>query len=269
MLQAHRRASSLNGPIGPHRRWAWARSELSRRQEGPHGARRHGQRRGADRDHRRLPRAAALPRRVDRPGRAHPGAGVGAHGARSAATYNNRVSAMFADLPVGIEDPVERLASIHAQMDGLKESQAGRGRRGADVALRLRAGDAARAGPAGRDAGMPQRNVNTVTTNVPGPQHAALRGGPADARVLPVRAARRPRARRRRDLLLRRRAELRRHRRLRHGAGHRRALRGHRALDGRAGRGRRSAGAGRSKAARRAATDTRGANAARRGAEGG
>ena len=51
-------------------------------------------------------------------------------------TYNNRVSAMFAELPVGIADPVERLAAIRAQMDGLKESQAGGGRRGAHVARR-------------------------------------------------------------------------------------------------------------------------------------
>ena len=37
-------------------------------------------------------------------------------------TYNNRVSAMFADLPVGIEDPADRLGSITAQMADLKES---------------------------------------------------------------------------------------------------------------------------------------------------
>ena len=36
--------------------------------------------------------------------------------------YNNRVSAMFAELPVGIADPIERLAAIHQQMQNLKES---------------------------------------------------------------------------------------------------------------------------------------------------
>jgi diacylglycerol O-acyltransferase len=36
--------------------------------------------------------------------------------------YNNRVSAMFANLPVGITDPVERLASVRVQMDALKQS---------------------------------------------------------------------------------------------------------------------------------------------------
>ena len=36
-------------------------------------------------------------------------------------TYSNRVSAMFAGLRVGIEDPVERLSSIREQMEGLKQ----------------------------------------------------------------------------------------------------------------------------------------------------
>ena len=84
-------------------------------------------------------------------------------------TYNNRVSAMIAELPVGIDDPSERLAAIRSQMDGLKESkQAVAGEvltsltgfapslllaLGTRVAMRI-----------------PQRNINTVTTNVPGPQ---------------------------------------------------------------------------------------------------
>ena len=36
--------------------------------------------------------------------------------------YNNRVSAVFARLPVGIEDPAERLALIRAEMDEIKSS---------------------------------------------------------------------------------------------------------------------------------------------------
>ena len=43
--------SSLNGPIGPHRRWSWAEARARRRQGGARGARRHGQRRRADGDH--------------------------------------------------------------------------------------------------------------------------------------------------------------------------------------------------------------------------
>lgn len=37
-------------------------------------------------------------------------------------SYNNRVSAMFAELPVGIEDPVERLRAVSSQMEHLKGS---------------------------------------------------------------------------------------------------------------------------------------------------
>jgi hypothetical protein len=85
-------------------------------------------------------------------------------------TYNNKVSAMFADLPVGIADTVARLAAVRAQMDGLKERrQAVAGSTltslsGFAPAMLLALG--------GRVATRtPQRAVNTVTTNVPGPQH--------------------------------------------------------------------------------------------------
>ena len=84
-------------------------------------------------------------------------------------TYNNRVSAMFAELPVGIADPAERLALVRAQMDGLKQSkQAVAGDvltslSGFAPALLLALGArlAARA---------PTLGVETGVTNVPGPQ---------------------------------------------------------------------------------------------------
>ena len=89
-------------------------------------------------------------------------------------TWNNQVSLILADLPIGVADPVERLATMHTQMAGLKESH------------QVTAGEAIVAGaqlvpPAilalttrGVMAMMrrsPQRFLNTVTTNVPGPQH--------------------------------------------------------------------------------------------------
>ena len=59
--------SSLNGPIGPHRRYAWATTIRRRHQGGAQGARRHLQRRGAGRHHQRVPGAAAVAGRdVDR-----------------------------------------------------------------------------------------------------------------------------------------------------------------------------------------------------------
>jgi WS/DGAT/MGAT family acyltransferase len=88
-------------------------------------------------------------------------------------TYNNQVSAMIAELPVGIADPLERLAAIHDQMAGLKESHQA-------VAGTALFGMAEFAPPMLFSMGLrsavnlmryrPQRSVNTVTTNVPGPQ---------------------------------------------------------------------------------------------------
>jgi diacylglycerol O-acyltransferase / wax synthase len=86
------------------------------------------------------------------------------------------VSAMFAELPVGIEDPVERLAVIRAQMEDLKESkQAVAGETltslsGFAPPMLLALGERV----ATR---VPQRNVNTVTTNVPGPQFPLYAAG--------------------------------------------------------------------------------------------
>jgi diacylglycerol O-acyltransferase / wax synthase len=83
--------------------------------------------------------------------------------------YNNRVSAMFAELPIGIVDPVARLDAVRAQMDGLKQSkQAVAG----DVLTSL----SGFAPPmllalGGRIAARsPSLGVQTGVTNVPGPQ---------------------------------------------------------------------------------------------------
>ena len=91
-------------------------------------------------------------------------------------TYNNRVSAMFAELPIEIDDPVERLLSVAEQMADLKESsQAVAGEvltslSGFAPPLLLMLG----ARVAGR---LPQRSVNTGTTNVPGPQFPLYASG--------------------------------------------------------------------------------------------
>jgi WS/DGAT/MGAT family acyltransferase len=160
--------SSLNGPLGPHRRWGWARGRLSDVQQVrkalggtvndvvlaaiTHGFRELLESRGESVD--RVLRTL-VPVSVRRPG--------------ERGTYNNRVSAMFAELPVGIEDPVQRLASIKAQMADLKESkQAVAGEVLTSLSgfappmlLALGARLASR---------LPQQSLNTGTTNVPGPQ---------------------------------------------------------------------------------------------------
>ncbi len=160
--------SSLNGPLGPHRRWSWARGRLAdaqqvRRAFGgtindvvlaaiTNGFRELLSSRGESVD--RVLRTL-VPVSVRRPG--------------ERGTYNNRVSAMFAELPVGIDDPLERLASISAQMADLKDSkQAVAGEVLTSLSgfappmlLALGARLASR---------LPQQTLNTGTTNVPGPQ---------------------------------------------------------------------------------------------------
>jgi diacylglycerol O-acyltransferase / wax synthase len=161
--------SSLTGPIGPHRTWSCARVRLSdvkslRAALGgtvndvvlalvSGGLRDLLEARGervADRTIRAL-----VPVSIRRPG--------------ERGVYNNRVSAMFAELPVGVGDPAARLDAVRAQMDGLKQSkQAVAG----DVLtslsgfappmlLALGARLAARA---------PSLGLQTGVTNVPGPQ---------------------------------------------------------------------------------------------------
>jgi hypothetical protein len=83
---------------------------------------------------------------------------------------------MFAQLPVELEDPVERLKSVRAQMEDLKRSkQAVAGDTltslsGFAPALLLALGTRL----AFR---IPQRSLNTVTTNVPGPQQPLFLAG--------------------------------------------------------------------------------------------
>jgi len=168
--------STLNGPIGPHRRWDWARSQLSdikqvRAKHGgtvndvvlsiiTNGFRQLLLERGESVDGRVV--RTLVPVSVRTPG--------------ERGTYNNRVSAMFADLPVGIDDPVERLRAIEAQMRHLKDSKmAVAGETLVSLSgfappllLALGARVAARAS---------QRNINTVTTNVPGPQFPLYAAG--------------------------------------------------------------------------------------------
>ncbi len=161
--------SSLNGPLGPHRRWSWARAKLSEIKEVrtafggtvndvvlacvTGGFRRLLESRGEPVEH---PVRTLVP--------------VSVRSASEHGEYNNRVSAMFAELPVGIDDPVGQLQSISAQMADLKHSHEA-------VAGEVLTSLSGFAAPMLLALGerlatrLPQRNVNTVTTNVPGPQH--------------------------------------------------------------------------------------------------
>ena len=167
---------SLNGPIGPHRRWAWARGRLAdvkaiRTEYGgtvndvvlaviTRGFRDLLVGRGEPVEDRVV--RTMVPVSVRMPAE---------HG-----TYNNKVSAMFADLPVRIADPVERLATVRVQMQDLKESH--QAVAGSTLTSLGGFAPAMLLALAGRVATRtPQHSVNTVTTNVPGPQHAIYLAG--------------------------------------------------------------------------------------------
>ena len=100
-------------------------------------------------------------------------------------TFENKVSAMFAELPVDIEDPIQRLHVITEQMEDLKDSK----QAVAGEALTSMSGFAP---PMLLALGMrlatraAQRNVNTVTTNVPGPQFPLYAAGRRMVRPSPT-----------------------------------------------------------------------------------
>jgi WS/DGAT/MGAT family acyltransferase len=83
--------------------------------------------------------------------------------------YENQVSAVLAYLPVHIADPVERLAAVRAELSGLKASKE---RKVGEALITL--GSYAAFPVISRGVrlafSLPQREIVTVTTNVPGPQ---------------------------------------------------------------------------------------------------
>ncbi|HVP02195.1 MAG TPA: wax ester/triacylglycerol synthase family O-acyltransferase [Solirubrobacteraceae bacterium] len=165
----------LNGPLGPHRRWHWARGHLDEVREiraTLGGTVNDVVLAAITNGFRELLLDAGEP--VDRVVRTLVPVSVRADG--ESGVYDNQVSAMFADLPVGIADAPERLAAITAQLRHLKDTHqavAGRALTGLggfapEMLLALGARIATR---------TPQRSVNTVTTNVPGPQHTLYLAG--------------------------------------------------------------------------------------------
>lgn len=163
---------SIEGTIGPHRRWAWARTSLS---DVKAIRARHG---GTVNDVVLAAITRGLRDLLISRGDAVDGVVVRTLvpvSVRTAGdhTYNNQVSAMIAELPVGVAAPLERLQAVREQMADLKEShQAVAGGVLVDLAgfappMLLSMGLRTAATVMRR---MPQRSVNTVTTNVPGPQ---------------------------------------------------------------------------------------------------
>lgn len=161
--------SSLNGPIGPHRRWTWAETTIPevKKVRAAHG--------GTVNDVvlsiiTRGFRDLLLARGEEVEGRVvRTLVPVSVRKEDERGAYNNRVSAMFAELPVGLADPIERLEAIRSQMDDLKESKQAVAAEtltslsGFAPAMLLALG-------ARVFSRLEQHAVQTVTTNVPGPQ---------------------------------------------------------------------------------------------------
>jgi diacylglycerol O-acyltransferase len=162
-------SSSLTGPVGPHRFWSTAEVRLSdvKAVRAALG--------GTVNDVVLTIVAGGLRELLE--ARGEPVAGrsiralvpVSVRQAGERGVYNNRVSAMFAELPIGLLDPAIRLEAVRRQMDGLKRSkQAVAG----DVLTSLSgfAPPMLLALGARLGARSPSLGVQTGVTNVPGPQ---------------------------------------------------------------------------------------------------
>jgi WS/DGAT/MGAT family acyltransferase len=176
--------SSLSGPIGRQRRYTWARASLddvkaikaklggtvndvvltaisggfrdlllARGEEpGPHMVR------------------SLVPVSVRAPGQE--------------SVYGNQVSALLADLPVHVADPVERLAVVRAELRELKESSEAIA--GEALTSLGRYTPFPLASRAVRLAfGLPQHDIVTVTTNVPGPRQPLYAMGRRALEIIP------------------------------------------------------------------------------------
>jgi diacylglycerol O-acyltransferase / wax synthase len=179
-LARPRATSTLVGDIGPHRRYAWAATTLDdirtiRKVLGgsvndvvltavTRGYRELLLAHGEDVDGRTV--RTLVPVSVRKPD--------------ERGTYNNRVSAVFAELPVGLADPMDRMAEIRAQMDRLKVSgqavaaETLTSLSGFAPPLLLSIGTRAAFTAARRSKRTP---IETVTTNVPGPQQSLYAAG--------------------------------------------------------------------------------------------
>ena len=99
-------------------------------------------------------------------------------------TLANKVSAVLTQLPVETKDPVERLRAISLQMTSAKEGREAETAQGLMSLTRLVPPTLATLGSHVM-AKAPQRNVNTVTTNIPGPQFPLYAAGRRMLRAYP------------------------------------------------------------------------------------
>ncbi|RAY13226.1 wax ester/triacylglycerol synthase family O-acyltransferase [Actinomadura craniellae] len=161
-------SSSLNGPVGPHRRWLWARAELAeiKRVRTALG--------GTVNDVVLAAVTGGFRELLAMRGELSPTTVVRALVPVSVRTLAeggalaNRVSGVLVNLPAGEEDPARRLFLLRAQMNGIKRTHEAVG---GEALVRL-AGFAPTLLALGSRAALSQSQplIQTVVTNVPGPQ---------------------------------------------------------------------------------------------------
>jgi diacylglycerol O-acyltransferase / wax synthase len=161
--------ASMNGPLGPNRRWVWANatmSEVRRIRAGLGGTVNDVILTAITRGYRELleGRGELVPDMVVRslvP--------VSTRGEAGRGQVNNQVTSVVVDLPVGTDDPARRLELIRTQMDRNK-----RGMGAVDAAAIVGLADFAAptllALGARSMSMVPNRLTQTGTTNVPGPR---------------------------------------------------------------------------------------------------
>jgi diacylglycerol O-acyltransferase len=161
-------SSPFNVKIGPHRRFTWVQGDLAQFKAVKHSLG------GTVNDVVLAVVAGALGRYLRREGHATGDVvlkamvPVSVRNDLERGALGNKVAAMWAPLPVGMTDPVERFLTISRAMQGIKES-------GQAVGAQVLTGLSGFAPPtimaqAARLQAR-QRLFNLVVTNVPGPQH--------------------------------------------------------------------------------------------------
>ncbi len=159
--------SPFNVKIGPHRRFAWVRGDLAEFKAVKNALG------GTVNDVVLTVVAGALGRYMRLHGEPTDGVVLKAMVPMSTradverGALGNRVTAMWAPLPVGILDPVERLHTVSSEMRGIKESGQAVG---AEVLTRLSGFAPPTIMAQAARLQARQRLFNLVVTNVPGPQ---------------------------------------------------------------------------------------------------
>ncbi|WP_433325894.1 WS/DGAT/MGAT family O-acyltransferase [Spirillospora sp. CA-294931] len=162
-------AGSLNGPIGPHRRWCWQQIPLAdaktiRKALG-----------GTVNDVILTAVAAGYRDVLSARGELTPetvvrtAVPVSVRSTDERGELNNRVAAVFVNLPAGEADPLERLRLVREQTDDVKRSNQAAGTKTLTRLTDVAVAPALLSLGARLPVRLRQELVQTVTTNVPGP----------------------------------------------------------------------------------------------------